>query len=152
MFVLPPGPAGGTRPVGRRRRMAVSSTRNLILHFKSSCGPCAAHLGIRKVGSLYCVVRFLQERSGMCPGCAQGAPRVSQGAQDAPSMRPGYAQDAPRMPQGAPRMRPGWPRMPQHVPRVVQHVPRMRLACAQGAQDAPSMRPGCYDMPRMHPG
>ena len=61
------------------------------------------------------LTRAIRHAPRMRPGCAQGAPRVPQGAQDAPSMRPGCVQDAPR-------------------------VPRMRSACAQ---DAPSMRPGC---------
>ena len=46
------------------RRMAVSSTRNCILRFKSRCGACAVHLGTQKVGSLCCAVRFLGPKSG----------------------------------------------------------------------------------------
>ena len=125
----------------RPPRMGVSSTRNAISRSKSRCGPCVAHAGMRKVGSLCCAVRVRLSRIGgrprMCPGCAQGAPGGPGCGQHVPRVRPRCAQGAPGCVRDAPRMCPGCPR-----------VPRMRPACAQGA---PRVRPVCPRVPRMRP-
>ena len=69
------------------RRMAVSFTRNSFLGLKLCCRSCAVHLGVRKVASLCCAVRFQRSDSAcaqhmlntpqhvlsMHPFCAQGA-------------------------------------------------------------------------------
>ena len=47
--------------------MGVSSTRNAISRSKSRCGPCVAHAGMRKVGSLCCAVRVRLPYSGRPP-------------------------------------------------------------------------------------
>jgi len=136
---LPPGKNGPTRHGVVTRRMAVSCTRNSILHLKSSCGPGAVHLGVPKVTSLCCVVRFLNGDSACaqhvpiwrpgCPGCAQPASIWRPGC-------PGCVHHAPRMRPGCAHLAPRVPRMRPFGAQDAQLVPRMRPACAQDA-------PGC---------
>ena len=149
--------------------MGVSSTRNAISRSKSRCGPCVAHAGMRKVGSLCCAVRVRLPYSGPPPSDGRlvyakhhfsiqivlwplrGARRDAESGlvvlRGARSAKPhwGAAQDVPRM-------RPGCARGPRMLPACAQGAPKMRPGCPRVRPGcAPRMCPGCPRVPRMRP-